>query len=122
MLYSVYRKRGVGMQKPPPYIKFTTGRRAGKRSGRCGMAVLIAGLMLGSTARADFKVRSPLVEEGEIEYEHNGSVTFDRNKSGKNNDQSYTHALGYGVTSFWMAEGEGEFEAGAGVNLRFQAI
>jgi hypothetical protein len=109
------------MQEPDTSFKLPTGARAALRHSRCSVAVLVAGLMLGSTARADFKVRSPLVEEGEIEYEHNGSVTFDKNKSGKNNDQSYTHALGYGVTSFWMAEVEGEFEAAPGSNLRFNA-
>lgn len=66
-------------------------------------------------------MRSPIVEEGEIEYEHNGSVTFDKKKSGRNNDQSYTHSLGYGVTSFWKTELEGEFEAAPASNLRFKA-
>src|SRR5260221_2620003 len=106
------------MQEPHTCHKFPTGARAAMRCGRCGMAVLIAGLMLGSTARADFKVRSPLVEEGEIEYEHNGSATFDRNKSGQNNDQSYTHPLGHAVTSFWMAEVEWAFAALPGPYLR----
>src|SRR6266852_9701832 len=91
------------------------------RGMRTGVAVLIACLVLASTARAEFQVRSPLVEEGEVEYEHNGSLTFDKSKSGKDNDQSYTHSLGYGITSFWKSEIEGEFEAAPGSNLRFEA-
>ena len=74
-----------------------------------------------SAARADFKVRSPLVEYGEFEFEHNGSITFDKKGSGKNNDQSYTNAIGYGVTPFWKTELEGEWGAVPGQNLRYDA-
>lgn len=109
------------MREPHTCSELPTGARAAMRCSLRGMAVLVAGLMLGSTARADFQVRSPLVEEGEIEYEHNGSLSFDKNKSGKNNNQSYTHALGYGITSFWKSEVEGEFEAPPGSKLRFKA-
>ncbi len=109
------------MQEPHICAQPPTGARAAMRCSRPGMAFLVAGLLLSPPARADFQVRSPLVEEGEIEYEHNGSLTFDKNKSGKNNDQSYTHALGYGITSFWKSEIEGEFEAAPGSNLRFKA-
>src|SRR5713226_4621370 len=91
------------------------------RHAVAGLSAIAIALACSSIARADFQVRSPIVEEGEVEYEHNGSITFDKSKSGKNNDQSYTHSLGYGLTSIWKAELEGEFEAPPGSNLRFKA-
>lgn len=74
-----------------------------------------------SSARADFQVRSPTVEYGEVEFEHNGSVTFDKRNSGKSNDQSYTNSIGYGVTPWWMTELEGEWAAPPGENLHYDA-
>src|SRR5258708_31686661 len=60
--------------------------------GAFALTIVSAG---SSAVRADFQVRSPIVEEGEIEYEHNGSVTFDKSHARKNNAHSYTHAPGY---------------------------
>lgn len=72
-------------------------------------------------ALAEFKVRSPIVDFREFEFEHNGSVSFDRNKSGKNNNQSYTNEIGVGLVPNWFVELEGEFEAPSGENLRHSA-
>jgi hypothetical protein len=83
---------------------------------------LLGLLLVAPAARADFQVHSPVVEEGEIEFEHNGALTFDRSKSGLNNSQSYTGSVGYGVTDFWKAEIEGAWEGSAGSNLRFNAL
>ena len=77
-------------------------------------------LASASSARADFQVRSPIVEYREFEFEHNGSVTLD-SKSDLNKDQSYTFSLGLGVTPFWKIELEGETEAPPGENLRYTA-
>jgi hypothetical protein len=73
------------------------------------------------SARADFQVRHPIVEEGEFEFEHNGAVSFDKSNSGLNNAQSYTNSIGYGVTSFWQTELEGESGADPGRNLHYDA-
>jgi FTR1 family protein len=85
-------------------------------------AVLITSGLLAwpNTARADFQVRSPIVEYREFEFEHNGSVTFDH-KADLNKDQSYTYSLGVGVTPFWKLELEGETGAPPGGNLSYQA-
>jgi high-affinity iron transporter len=78
-------------------------------------------LTAASYAHADFKVRSPIVEYREFEFEHNGVTTFDKKKSGLSNNQSYTNEIGYGVTPFWQVELEGETEAPSGTNLRYSA-
>src|ERR1700732_1351503 len=72
-------------------------------------------------ASADFQVRSPIVEHRECEFEHNGSVTVDKAKSGLNNSQSYTNSIGCGITPFWKLELEGEHGAPSGTNLKFNA-
>lgn len=85
-------------------------------------AIATLGLVaLAAPAHADFQVRSPIVEEGEWELEHNGAVTFDKSKSGLNNDQSYTFSLGYAPFSWWRLELEGETEAPPGGNLQYTA-
>ncbi|MBI1777033.1 MAG: FTR1 family protein [Proteobacteria bacterium] len=104
------------------------GQEAGKRPPGAAMhaaiGTLVAGVSLGAVATeasADFKVRSPIVEQGEIELEHNGSVTFDKSNSGKDNARSYTNSIGYGVTEFWKTELEGEWGADPGSTLRYSA-
>src|SRR5258706_10712508 len=74
--------------------------------------------MIAAPARADFQVRSPIIDFQEWEFEHNGSVTFDKPKSGLNNDQSYTFALGYAPFTWWRIELEGETEAPPGGKLQ----
>lgn len=72
-------------------------------------------------ARAEFKLHYPIITYRELEFEHNGSVTFDKSGSGKNNAQSFTYEIGYGVTPWWEPEIEGEFETTPGQNQRFKA-
>lgn len=101
------------------------GRPAPVRSSAPRMAVLVlvlaSGLFAAQPARADLQVRYPIVEEGEVELEHNGFVTIDTSKSGRGGQQSYTGSIGYGVTSFWKMELEGEYAAGAGRSLHWEA-
>lgn len=72
-------------------------------------------------ARAEFKLHYPIVDYRELEFEHNGDITFDKSGSGKNNAQSFTYEIGYGVTPWWEPEIEGEFETNPGQNQRFKA-
>jgi len=87
-------------------------------------AVLAIGLGAAATAspaQAEFKLRYPFVDYREIEFEHNGDTTFDRSKSGKNNNQSYTHEIEVGATPFWLFGLEAETGAASGENLRYEA-
>ena len=98
----------------------------GMSGGRVASTALLAAVSMGgllikpAPARADFKVRSPIVEFREFEFEHNGSVTFDSRRD-VNRDQSYTYSVGVGVTPWWKIELEGETGAPPGNNLKFQA-
>lgn len=88
------------------------------------LAALAVGLSLTAlttSARAEFQVRSPIVDFHELEIEHNGSITFDKKNSDKNHNQSYTNSIGYGVTPWWMVELEGEWGSGSDEQLRYQA-
>jgi hypothetical protein len=58
-------------------------------------------------ARADLKVRMPTVDFREVELEHNGFYSFDKDRT-LGGQQSYTNSIGYGVTPWWKVELEGE--------------
>ena len=58
-------------------------------------------------AQAELQVRLPEVEYRELEFEHNGFFSFDKNPS-LGGQQSYTNSIGYGVTPWWEVELEGE--------------
>lgn len=81
-----------------------------------------ASLLATAPAAADLQVRYPTIDEGEWEFEHNGLVTIDSRKSGKNGLQSYTGSISYGATPFWKLEIEGEASAGGGQSLRGDAL
>jgi hypothetical protein len=86
---------------------------------------LAAGAVLGAvcptSARADFKVRSPLVEYGEFEFEHNGFVALGSKGTVASGSQSYTLSANYGLLPFWGIELETSVGAGAQQNLRYNA-
>jgi hypothetical protein len=85
-------------------------------------AFFLAALLAGTLpARAEFKLFYPIIDYREIEFEHNGDTTFDRRKSGKSNNQSYTNEIEIGATTFWKVGLEGEWAAPAGENLRYEA-
>jgi hypothetical protein len=68
-------------------------------------------------ARADFHIHSPYeIDLGEIELEHNASISFDGRPS-QNNAQSYTMEIGTGVTSWWHTEIEVGWDRDPGPNL-----
>ena len=58
---------------------------------------------VGASARAAPHVLSPIVEQGEIEFEAKADSTFD-NKTELDNAQSFNVSTGYGVTSYWVTE------------------
>ena len=99
----------------------TAGLRWLARTAGMALAAAVAALAAASSARAEFKLRYPIVDYREVEFEHNGDTTFDRRKSGLSNNQSYTNELGYGILPFWQLELEGEWAANSGENLRYDA-
>jgi hypothetical protein len=97
-------------------------RRATPPSGAAGLLALSLLLICRPPdARAEFKLHSPIIDYRELEFEHNGDITLDKSGSGKNNGQSFTYEIGYGVTPWWEPEIEGEFETVPGQNQRFSA-
>ncbi len=80
-------------------------------------AAAAALILLGSApAWADFHVHSPdEIDQGEIEFEHNGSAGFDHHPD-KSGDQSYTIEIGTGITSWWQSELEFGFDRDPGFN------
>jgi hypothetical protein len=82
---------------------------------------LACAIATGAPALADFQVRSPIVDNREIEFEMNGSVTHDGSDPSRNGEESYTYSIGAAVTPFWLLELEGETAAGPGDPLHFDA-
>jgi hypothetical protein len=58
---------------------------------------------VGTSAQAAPHVLSPIVEQGEIEFEAKFDRTFDH-KAELDNAQSANVSIGYGVTSYWATE------------------
>ena len=84
-------------------------------------AVLAAFLAGRAPAHAEFKIFYPIIDYREIEFEHNGDTTFDRAKSGKSNNQSYTNEVEIGALPFWKVGLEAETAAPSGENFRYEA-
>lgn len=87
---------------------------------RIGFALVLAATLVAGivAARADFEIRYPTVDYREFEFEHNGSTSVD-SRSAKNNNQSYTFELGYGVFPWWEPEIEAPYNAPPGSNSAF---
>jgi len=85
-------------------------------------ALALAAILLARPAFADLQVRMPQVDYRELEFEHNGLVTFDAKGSPLRNAQSYTNAIGYGVLPWWEIELEGEMASGGGQHLTWNAV
>jgi hypothetical protein len=71
--------------------------------------IALAILSLGQScpANAELQVRMPTVDYRELEFEHNGFFSFDKDPA-LGGQQSYTNAIGYGLTPWWGIELEGE--------------
>ena len=96
-----------------------TGARAALRGK---MLVLAAAMSFAAPlgANAEFKLRYPNIDEGEVEIEHNYSTTFD-SRSQNNGRQSSPTEIGMGVLPFWFVELEGEFSKEPGNKWGFDA-
>src|SRR5579872_2903501 len=92
-----------------------------RRTRAAALALLAFGAFRPSVADAEFKLRSPIVDYRELEFEHNGDTTFDQANSGKSNNQSYTNEVEVGALPFWTLGLEGETAAPPGENLRYDA-
>ncbi len=88
---------------------------------RSAIVCAIVGLAASTPAYAELQVRVPQVDYLELEFEHNGLVTFDSQGSPLRHQQSYTNSVGYGVTPWWEVELEGEMAAGGGQHLSWTA-
>lgn len=84
----------------------------------CAAAALYA---VGQAAAADFKVYYPSVTQGEFEFENRAFDTWDRDPS-RGNERNVTTELGYGVTDYWFAEIENEFEKAPQDKWRYHAL
>lgn len=84
----------------------------------------VLALLAPRTSKADYHVRSPTeIDQGELEIEHNGAASFDRNPD-RSGAQSHTLEFGTGLTSWWHSEIELGFnrEPGPGEPLLADAI
>jgi hypothetical protein len=84
----------------------------------CAAAFL---LVLAQAAKADLEVKMPEVDYRELEFEHNGLVSFGPKGSPLDRAQSYTMELGYGVLPWWEIELEGDLASGGGQHLDWNA-
>jgi hypothetical protein len=89
---------------------------------RPALALAALCFLVALPAHAELQVRMPQVDYLELEFEHNGLVTFDTKGSPQDHAQSYTNAIGYGVLPWWEIELEGELASGGGQHLTWDAL
>jgi hypothetical protein len=91
---------------------------------RCKGFLTVSLLLLAITSQAhadNLKIRSPIVEFRELEFEHFGQTTFDKPKSGLSNNQAYSNEIEYGVLP-WLKLGiESNLQAPSSRNLQYDA-
>jgi hypothetical protein len=87
------------------------------------VSALIAVVLVANAARADFKVKLPDAEPGELEVETVGSYGRSSNPA-TNNEQSFVHEIEYGFNNFWKSglEFETGRDPGPGNHLKFNQI
>ncbi len=73
-------------------------------------------LLGAGSARADFNVKTPDVNLGELAVENVGDAGFDSNRA-KSGERSYTAEVEYGFTSWWQSELEFEFARAPGPGM-----
>ncbi len=85
--------------------------------------LLTAVVAMPSAALADFKVKLPDAEPGELELETVGSYGRSGNPL-TNNEQSFVHEIEYGFTNFWKSglEFETGRDPGPGNHFKFQQL
>ncbi len=83
----------------------------------------LVALLGTSAARADFKVKQPDAEYGELEVETVGSYGQSGNPA-TNNEQSFVHEIEYGFTNSWKSgiEFETGRDPGPGNHLKFNQL
>jgi hypothetical protein len=89
---------------------------------RSAIAFLVVSLLATRPALADLEVQLPNVDYLELEFEHNGLISFDSKGSPLNHAQSFTDSIGYGVLPWWEIELEGEMASGGGQHLTWNAL
>lgn len=89
-----------------------------RAAGASAAALLLACLAAAPAHADDYQVRSPDVTYREAEFEFNGAVAH---QNATTRDQTYTYAIGLGVTPFWQTELEFESDAPAGGGLHQSA-
>lgn len=89
---------------------------------RGSLAVAAFCVVAARPALADLQVRMPQVDYRELEFEHNGLITFDTKGAPLNRAQSYTNSIGYGVLPWWQIELEGELASGGGEHMTWDAV
>ncbi len=88
------------------------------------LAASIALSLAGTgAARADFNVKTPDVNQGELAVENVGDAGFDPNRA-KSGEQSYTAEAESGFTPWWQSELEFEFNRapGSGMDTYFTQL
>jgi hypothetical protein len=88
-------------------------RSLGVHAAAAGL--VLAALLVAPAARADFKVWTPDVNEGELAIENVGDLGLDRIRD-RDGERSYTSEVEYGVTAWWQTEFELEFNRDPGAN------
>jgi high-affinity iron transporter len=82
-------------------------RHSKRRAMYAAIVLTVFAAGIPRLAQAELQVRMPTVEFREVEFEHNGFFSFDKDPS-LGGQQSYTNSIGYGVTPWWEIELEGE--------------
>lgn len=85
------------------------------------LLVSLLGAAASRPAAADMQVRLPHVVWREVEFEHNGLITFGPKGTASDRAQSYTNSIASGVTPWWKIELEGEMTSGGGQHLVWAA-
>lgn len=93
------------------------------RNGGQGLLVLAAVAAMPAAAFADFKVKLPDAEPGELEVETVGNYGRSGNPL-TDNEQSFVHEIEYGFTNFWRTglEFETGRDPGPGNHFKFQQL
>ena len=86
--------------------------RIGRICGAILAAAIVASVGVPNATAEDLKIRSPIIEAGEVEFEHN--FVFGRGKT-------TVHEIEYGLTDWFKPGIEVEFAADPGQGLHYDA-